>query len=157
MLHWFGGDAAIEVEMATTSSTTVAHGPIEVDWVGGSEFEARRPGSPPIRIDGNAASAPSPFDALLAAVATCAATDVVSILSKQRTPVTSLQIRVEAQRIAVTPRRLAAATLHFTIKAPGASAAKVARAVELSITKYCSVRSSLLGEVPVTWTTALEA
>ena len=157
MLHWFGGDAAIEVEMATTSSTTVAHGPIEVDWVGGSEFEARRPGAAPIRIDGNAASAPSPFDALLAGVATCAATDVVSILSKQRTPVMSLHIRVEAQRIAVTPRRLAAATLHFTIKAPGASAAKVARAVELSITRYCSVRSSLLGEVPVTWTTALEA
>jgi putative redox protein len=157
MLHWFGGDAATEVEMATTSSTTVAHGPIEVDWVGGSEFEARRAGAPGVRIDGNAASAPSPFDALLAALATCAATDVVSILSKQRTPVTSLHIRVEAQRTAATPRRLAAATLHFTIKAPGATAAKAARAVELSITKYCSVRSSLLGEVPVTWTTALEA
>ena len=41
--------------MATTSSTTVAHGPIEVDWLGGSEFEARRPGAPGVRIDGNAA------------------------------------------------------------------------------------------------------
>ncbi|HTL93235.1 MAG TPA: OsmC family protein [Steroidobacteraceae bacterium] len=157
MLHWFGGDAATEVEMATTSSTTVAHGPIEVDWVGGSEFEAHRRGTAGIRIDGNAASAPSPFDVLQAALATCAATDVVTILSKQRTPLTSLHVRIEAQRIAATPRRLAAATLHFTIKAPGATAAKVARAVELSITKYCSVRSSLLGEVPVTWTTVLEA
>jgi putative redox protein len=157
MLHWFGSDAATEVEMATTSSTTVAHGPIEVDWVGGSEFEARRPGAPGIRIDGNAVSAPSPFDALLAALATCAAIDVVSILSKQRIPATSLHVRVEAQRTAATPRRLAAATLHFTIKAPGATAAKVARAIELSITRYCSVRSSLRGEAPVTWTTALEA
>jgi putative redox protein len=157
MLHWFAGDAATEVEMATTSSTSVAHAPLEVDWIGGSEFEARRPGAPAIRIDGNATSAPSPFDVLLAALATCSAIDVVSILSKQRTPVTALHVRVEAQRLAATPRRLAAATLHFTINAPGATAAKVARAVELSITKYCSVRSSLLGEVPVTWTTALEA
>jgi uncharacterized OsmC-like protein len=46
--------------------------------------------------------------------------------------------------------------LHFAIKSPGATAAKVARAVELSITKYCSVRSSLPAETPVTWTIALE-
>jgi putative redox protein len=157
VLHWFAGDAATEVEMATTSSTSVAHAPLEVDWVGGSEFEARRAGAPAIRIDGNATHAPSPFDVLLAALATCAAIDVVSILSKQRTPVTALHVRVEAQRMAATPRRLVAATLHFTMSAPGATPAKVARAVELSITKYCSVRSSLLGEVPVTWMTALEA
>jgi putative redox protein len=157
MLQSFAAAAAIEVEMAATPSATVAHGPIEVDWVRGSEFEAQRPGAPAIRIDGNAKSAPSPFDVLLAALATCAATDVVSILHKQRTPVTALHIRVEAQRVDATPRRLAAAALHFTITSPGATAAKVARAVELSITKYCSVRSSLLADVPVTWTIALEA
>jgi putative redox protein len=157
MLQWLAADAAIEVEMPTTPSATVAHGPIEVDWVGGSEFEAHRPGAPKIRIDGNAKSAPSPFDVLLAAMATCAATDVVSILQKQRTPAAALHIRVEAQRVDGTPRRLASATLHFAIKAPEATAAKVARAVELAITKYCSVRSSLIAEAPVTWAITLEA
>jgi putative redox protein len=156
MLHWFTADAATEVEMAATPSATVAHGPIEVDWVGGAEFEAHRPEAPRIRIDGDAKTAPSPFDVLLAAMATCAATDVVSILKKQRTPVTALHVRVEARRTDATPRRLASATLHFAIKSPGATAAKVARAVELSITKYCSVRSSLPAETPVTWTIALE-
>ena len=128
------------------------HAQIEVDWIGGSAFEAYRAGGPRLRIDGDATSAPSPFDALLAAIATCAATDVVSILAKQRTPVTALHVAVEAQRVAATPRRLAAAVLHFAICAPGTTRAKAQRAVELSVTRYCSVRSSLLAQVPVTWT-----
>jgi putative redox protein len=143
--------------MSTTPEATAAHGPIEVEWVGGSEFEAERPGAAKMRIDGNAMSAPSPFDALLAALATCAATDVVAILQKQRTPVERLHVRVEAQRVQATPRRLAAAVLHFTIRAPGTTAAKAARAVELSIAKYCSVRSSLIAEAVVTWTVALDS
>ena len=143
--------------MSTTSSATIVHGPIEVDWVRGGELDARRPGAPKIRIDGNARSGPSPFDVLLAAVATCAAVDVVAILEKQRTPVKTLHITVEAQRVAATPRRLAAARMHFAIAAPGTTEAKAARAVELAVTKYCSVRSSLIAEAPVTWTIALES
>jgi putative redox protein len=132
------------------------HAQIEVDWVGAGEFEAYRAGGPRLRVDADAQSAPSPFDALLAAIATCAATDVVSILAKQRTPVTALHVAVAAQRVAATPRRLAAATLHFAISAPGTTSAKAQRAVELSVTKYCSVRSSLLAEVSVTWTVELK-
>jgi len=143
--------------MSTTPSATVAHGPIEVDWVRGGEFDAHRPGGPKIRIDGDARSGPSPFDALLAAVATCAATDIVTILEKQRTPLKALRITVEAERVAATPRRLAAATMHFAIAAPGTTEAKVARAVELAVAKYCSVRSSLIADAPVTWTIALES
>src|SRR5215469_1197080 len=115
------------------------HPQIEVDWVGASEFEARRAGGPGMRIDGDSKSALSPFDTLLAAIATCAATDVVAILAKQRTPVRSLSVSVEAQRVDATPRRLASAILHFSIGAPGATPAKAGRAVELSVTKYCSV------------------
>lgn len=142
--------------MSDTHSKLVAHPEIQVDWVGGSEFEAQRAGGPKIRIDGDSRSAPSPFDTLLAALATCAATDVVSILAKQRTPVRSLRIAVETRRVDATPRRLAAAILHFSIAAPGTTPPKVERAVELAVTRYCSVRSSLLAEIPVTWTVALQ-
>jgi putative redox protein len=135
----------------------IPHAEIQVDWIGASEFEAHRAAEPKVRIDGDAKSSLSPFDTLLAAIATCAATDVVSILAKQRTPVKSLHVAVEAQRVDATPRRLAAALLRFVICAPGATPAKAERAVELSVTKYCSVRSSLLAEVPVTWTIELRA
>ena len=141
--------------MTKASANLFSHPAIEVDWVGSSEFEAHRAGGPKIRIDGDAKGAPSPVDALLAAVASCAATDVVSILAKQRTPATALKVTVQAQRVESTPRRLAAVVLEFSIAAPNATQAKVARAVELAVTKYCSVRSSLLGEIPVTWTIEL--
>jgi putative redox protein len=142
--------------MPNTQPKLLPHATIEVDWLGASEFEAHRAGGPTVRIDGDSKSAPSPFDTLLAAVATCSATDVVSILAKQRTPVKALHVAVESQRVDATPRRLASAVLHFSIAAPGTTRAKAERAVELSVTRYCSVRSSLLADIPVTWTVALE-
>ena len=137
--------------MSNPSSGTIAHAPIDVQWVGGLNFEAGRTDGTKIRIDGDAHSAPGPFDALLAAIATCAAVDVVTILEKQRTPVRALNVRVEAHRVESTPRRLASAVLHFSIAAPGTTMEKATRAVELSVAKYCSVRSSLIADASVSW------
>jgi putative redox protein len=142
--------------MTNPPSGTSAHVPIDVQWVGGLAFEAGRPDGPRIHIDGDAQSAPSPFDALLAAVATCASVDVVTILEKQRTPVRALSVRVEANRVDSTPRRLASAVLHFGIAAPGTTIEKATRAVELSVSKYCSVRSSLIADASVSWSVELK-
>jgi putative redox protein len=126
--------------------------PIQVEWAGGSQFDAGRPDGPKVRIDAETRSGPGPFDMLLAAIAACAATDVVEIMRKQRTPLDALKVRVEATRVSELPRRLAAAVLHFTLQGTDITPDKAARAVELSVTKYCSVRSSLIADAPVTWT-----
>jgi len=141
---------------AETGSPYIPHAPVQIEWVGGARFEAGRPDGPKVLIDGDAQTGPSPFDMLLAAIASCAATDVVEIMKKQRTPLESLSVRVEAHRVPATPRRLAAAVLHFVMKGAGITEAKAARAVELSVTKYCSVRSSLMAAAPVTWTIQLQ-
>lgn len=141
--------------MSNSPSSIIAHAPIEVQWLSGQTFEAGRRQGPKFRIAGDGRTAPSPFDVLLAAIATCAAVDVVSILEKQRTPVHALNIGVEANRINSIPRRLASAILHFTIAAPGTTIEKATRAVELSVTKYCSVRSSLIADASVSWTVEL--
>lgn len=91
-----------------------------MQWVGGLNFETGRSEGPRVRIDGHGQTAPGPFDVLLAAIATCASVDVLAILEKQRTPVAALDVRVEANRVESTPRRLASAILHFSIAAPGA-------------------------------------
>jgi putative redox protein len=143
--------------MPSPSTGTIAHAPIEVQWVGALGFEAGRAGGPAVRIDGDGQSAPSPFDLLLASIATCASVDVVTILEKQRTPVRALGVRVEANRVESTPRRLASAILHFRITAPGTTLEKATRAIELSVTKYCSVRSSLIADASVSWTVKLES
>jgi putative redox protein len=130
--------------------------PVQIDWAGGLQFDGGRLDGPKVRIDGDARTGPSPFDMLLAAVAACAATDVVQIMEKQRTPLQALSVRVEAQRVASIPRRLAAAVLHFTLQGAGITQEKAARAIELSVTKYCSVGSSLIADAPVTWTTEIK-
>lgn len=142
--------------MPNRSSETLAQKPISVHWVGELAFEAGRPQGPKMRIDGDAQSAPSPFEALLAAIAACASVDVVTILKKQRTPIQALDVRVESNRVDSVPRRLASAVLHFTLTAPGTSIEKARRAVELSVTKYCSVRSSLIADARVDWTVELK-
>src|ERR1700687_3470094 len=94
--------------MSKSQSATVPHAAaIEVEWVGGLEFQAGRPQGPRIRIDGDGTAAPGPFDVLLASIATCASTDVVTILQKQRTPVKALQVMIEAQRVGAAPPRFA--------------------------------------------------
>ena len=141
---------------ADVSSQPITHVPIQIDWAGGLQFDGGRLDGPKIRIDGDTRTGPSPFDALLAALAACAATDVVTIMEKQRTPLKSLSVRVEAQRVAIIPRRLASAVLHFTLEGAGITPEKAERAVELSVTKYCSVGSSLRTDAPVTWAIELK-
>jgi putative redox protein len=141
---------------ADVSSPPITHVPIRIDWAGGLQFDGGRVDGPKVRIDGDTRTGPSPFDALLAALAACAATDVVTIMEKQRTPLKSLSVRVEAQRVPVIPRRLASAVLHFTLEGAGITPEKAERAVELSVTKYCSVGASLRTDAPVTWAIELK-
>jgi len=141
--------------MQDVAAPVKPHVPIVVTWTGGMEFDASRDGGPRIHIDGDAKSAPSPVDVLLASLASCTATDVVTILEKQRTPPTRLEIRAESTRVTSIPRHLASVILHFTIAGPGIVQSKANRAVELAVTKYCSVRSSLSENIPVTWTVEL--
>jgi putative redox protein len=141
---------------ADVSSPPITHVPVQIDWAGGLQFDGGRLDGPKVRIDGDTRTGPSPFDLLLAALAACAATDVVQIMEKQRTPLKALSVRVEAQRVAIIPRRLAAAVLHFTLEGAGITPEKAERAVELSVTKYCSVGSSLRTDAPVTWAIELK-
>jgi putative redox protein len=143
--------------MTTSDPTTISHAPVQIEWTGDLQFDAGRPDGPKVRIDADTHTGPGPFDMLLAAVAACAATDVVEIMKKQRTPLTSLSVRVEATRVAEIPRSLASAVLHFKFHARGSTPEKAARAIELSVVKYCSVRSSLIADAPVTWTIDLKS
>ncbi len=141
---------------ADADSPLIPHVPIQVEWAGGLQFDAGRVDGPKVRMDGDTRTGPNPIDTLLAALGACAATDVVLIMEKQRTPLKSLSVRVDAQRVSSVPKRLAAAVLHFTLEGAGITPEKAERAVELSVTKYCSVGASLRADAPVTWTIELK-
>jgi putative redox protein len=130
---------------------------IHVQWVGKHRFEAGRPGGPTARIDGEGETGQSPPETLLSALATCVSYDVIDILEKQRTPISSLEIDVVGERVDTIPRRYKHITLNFRIKGDGIEEEKALRAIELSATKYCSVGESLRPDLKVDWTVEISA
>ena len=128
---------------------------VSVEWKGEHIFEAGREGRPKLIIDGDGVASQSPVDTLLAALGSCISVDVVDILAKRRTPVETFHVEVVAERVETVPRRLSHVALNFSITGSGIERAQADRAIELSVTKYCSIRDSLDPEIPVVWSLAL--
>ncbi|MEO8193327.1 MAG: OsmC family protein [Gemmatimonadales bacterium] len=126
-----------------------------VDWKGDRRFEAGLEGRPSILIDGDGIAAPSPPDALLAALATCVSVDVVDILAKRRTPVETYNVEVLGVRVDTVPRRFKHITLNVSITGEGIERPHAERAIDLALNKYCSVRDSLAADLPVVWNLSL--
>jgi putative redox protein len=84
-----------------------------------------------------------PMQTVLAALCGCSAVDVVSILKKQRQPLSDLLIKVDGERQkGVEPALWEKVHLLFQISGD-VDPSKAARAVQLSIEKYCSVAETL--------------
>ena len=128
---------------------------IHVQWAGAHRFDAGRPNGPTARIDGEGETGQSPPETLLTALATCVSYDVIDILAKQRTPLESLEIDVVGERVDTIPRRYKHITLNFRMGGKGIEKDKALRAIELSATRYCSVRDSLRDDMSVDWTVEL--
>jgi putative redox protein len=125
---------------------------VSVTWQGERRFEGGREGAAAAQLDGNGVSGQSPPEALLTALASCAAIDVVDILAKRRTPVETLTIDVTGDRVDAVPRRFRHITLAFRITGGGIERDQAERAIDLSVTKYCSVRDSLREDIGIDWT-----
>lgn len=84
-----------------------------------------------------------PMQSLLAAAGACSTMDVVSILKKQRVEEYDLTVTVEGERDSGKDANLwKTVHIHFTLKGD-VPIEKAQRAVELSVTKYCSVSKTL--------------
>lgn len=85
-----------------------------------------------------------PMQMLLAAVGGCSAIDVVGILQKQRQNPDDLKIEVTGDRVKVKEySEFKTVHIHFILKGSHLFEKKVARAIDLSINKYCSVSKML--------------
>ena len=118
---------------------------VELAWIDGLEFSARL-SKTSIVVDGNGSAGPSPVELLGTALAGCMCSDVVHILVKGRHAVASFCATLTAERAPAEPRRLVNVALHFDITGQ-VPASAVARAIELSKTKYCSVWQSMRQDI----------
>jgi putative redox protein len=85
-----------------------------------------------------------PMEMLLLGLGGCTSFDVIAILKKARQPVLDCEVIVEAQRSEKVPKVFTEIAVHFRVYGEGLSEKHVARAVELSATRYCSA-SIMLG------------
>jgi putative redox protein len=85
----------------------------------------------------------SPMELVLVALAGCTAMDVISILKKKRQNVTGLEVVTRGARAADHPRIYTNIEVEFIVRGHGIDPQAVARAIELSETKYCSVSNML--------------
>ena len=76
--------------------------------------------------------------------------DVISVLQKKRQQVTGFCVNVQSVRAEEHPRRFTRIELKFVVRGYDVAPEAVARAIELSQTKYCSVTASLNAEIVTT-------
>jgi putative redox protein len=95
-------------------------------------------------------TSPSPMELVLLALGGCTGADVVSILTKKRQRVTSYEIEVRAERRDTHPRVYTAIEVLHRVRGRSIDPRAVARAVELSEEKYCSVSAMLKATATIT-------
>lgn len=95
-------------------------------------------------------SAPTPVEMLLVSVAACTAADVISILIKKRQDVTDYKVEITGDRAEEHPRKFLRFHVNHIVHGRNVSEQAVARAVELSDTKYCSVAATVRPTAEIT-------
>lgn len=84
-----------------------------------------------------------PTELVLMGLGSCASFDVVSILKKARQAVSDVVCEVSAQRADAIPAVFTDIHLRFVVKGHNLKESQVAKAVQLSADKYCSVSHML--------------
>src|SRR5918999_3135235 len=121
---------------------------MSIQHLGGARYVGWNDAGDQIVIDGeDVALGVRPMEALLAALGTCTAFDVVSILAKRRTPVESYRIELEGERAEEHPRRDTRIRVRHFVSGEGITQESLERAVTLSHEKSCSVAASLYSEI----------
>ena len=117
---------------------------INLEWKGDLRFQAVMPDGTGFLMDSET-EGPSPVQSLAAAVAGCAAMDVISILEKQRQKVISYRVEIEYERPpeGVYPRPITAMKIRHIVDGENVSPEALERAIKLSDEKYCSVMETL--------------
>ncbi|ALP41031.1 OsmC family protein [Aeromonas schubertii] len=123
----------------------------EVTWVEGMKFEGVSDSGHRIVLDGaNPGEGPSPMELVLMAIGGCSSIDVVSILEKGRQAVTGCKVNIDTVRAESAPRVFKKIHLEFVVTGQELAEKQVARAVDLSMEKYCSVSLMLEKSVEIT-------
>jgi putative redox protein len=117
---------------------------VHIRQVDGHTLMAKSDSNHWIPLDtGGTGAANDPFQIFVIACGGCTLVDVIDILSKGRKNPSRMELNVEAARAETVPKILRKLSFDYHVDGPDLSVETVRRAIELSLTKYCSVSLSL--------------
>ena len=128
---------------------------VRVRWAGKRQVVAWDAAGHGVVMDSPAAyggesSGPRPMEIFLYGLAACTAMDVITVLEKKRQDFSGLEIEVAAtQREDEHPRIYTRIEIVYVVSGRGVKPEAVARAIDLSESKYCSVRGMLGPQVEI--------
>ena len=130
--------------------------------MGGSKFEGvgvygRKLTTDSSKKHGGDEDGYSPTELILFGVAGCTGIDITGILKKQRQNLTSLEIEVTGyQNDEGWPRPYHTIEIKYIASGENLDESKLAKAIELSENKYCSVSQSLQEQVKISTSYEIE-
>ena len=115
----------------------------QITWRGGASFTGETESGHAVVMDGppdfgGRNTGPRPMELLLTGLGGCTAFDVVMMLQKARQNIYDCTVDIDASRATGEPKVFTDIHIHFTLYGENLADKQVARAVELSATKYCS-------------------
>jgi putative redox protein len=116
---------------------------VALRYEGGMRFVTRTGSGHDIVVDnavGN--TGPRPTELVLAAIAGCTAMDIVDIMAKKRQVMDGYSVDVSGTQREIAPNIYTDITVTHTIEG-NVDTVAVARAIELSATKYCTVSNQI--------------
>ncbi len=91
-----------------------------------------------------------PMEMVLLGMGGCTAFDVVLILQRQRQEITDCYVELSSERAEEVPKVFTKIHVHYVVKGKNLDEKRVARAVDMTAEKYCSVSIMLAKSVEVT-------
>lgn len=125
-----------------------------VKWVQGKQFvgiDSSRHAVVLSTQDAENAVGSKPSDMLLVALGACVAVDVVEILAKKRTPLSSLEIAVDGEQDPAPPWAFRRIHLTFRVAGERLTEGSVRQAIHLAEEKYCCVAATIRAVADITW------
>jgi putative redox protein len=126
-----------------------------VEYTGGMAFRGSGASGHEVLMDasdkvGGEDSAPRPVEVLLCSLGGCTGMDVISLLRKMKTEPTSLRIEIDDERAPEYPKVIT--KLHLTYIVEGnVPEENAAKAIDLSLSKYCPIANTLTGVARITY------
>jgi putative redox protein len=126
-----------------------------ITWTGNVSFEGVADSGYPVRMDGppefgGQGAGARPMEVVLIGMGGCTSFDVIHILKKGRQDVTDCVAEIDAERAPVDPKVFTKIHIHFKVTGRKLDSKRVANAIELSATKYCSASIMLAKTAAIT-------